>query len=362
MSLSEPQKIKQQWRTAMSALGKFDRCALLDHPNHSNIGDNLIWLGEVFYLKRELGVDIAYACDSKNFSAQEMEERAGKSPILLHGGGNLGDLWTFYQKFRESIIQKYRDRPIFILPQTIYFKDPANIQPVADIFNAHGNLTIFVRDDRSYEIATTHFQNCRIVKSPDAAFEMVDMPGPALAPPCRNVPLYLARKDREANQAYAIDRLNVPDLVADDWGNHIYHYTPTSRAWTPAERLHVTWENKRQWISRQLWKFFHPYASALDGSYDPQAHRKSWVFMHHGIFQLLRYRPIIANRLHGHILCVLLGVPHVLLPNTYYKNESFYQAWTANVPYCRFVKDIDRVRDALQELKELYPQGAAHLV
>ena len=69
--------------------------------------------------------------------------------------------------------------------------------------------------------------------------------------------------------------------------------------------------------------------------------------------QFKKHRLIITNRLHGHILCVLMGIPHVFLANSYHKNESFYQTWTHQIPYCRFVKESAQVEAAMQELLSL---------
>ncbi|NJK50315.1 hypothetical protein HC931_21280 [Candidatus Gracilibacteria bacterium] len=167
-------QIKEQLHQALGDLGNSKEYALLDYPNHSNLGDHLIWLGELFYITQVLKAKIGYASDLKNFSGEVMEKHVGKAPILLHGGGNLGDLWTDYQKFREQIISTYLDRPIFILPQTLYFVKESNLEKTAKIFNAHPNLTIFLRDDYSYKTASEAFYNCRIIKSPDMAFQMVD--------------------------------------------------------------------------------------------------------------------------------------------------------------------------------------------
>jgi pyruvyl transferase EpsO len=72
--------------------------------------------------------------------------------------------------------------------------------------------------------------------------------------------------------------------------------------------------------------------------------------MHTGIYQLSQSRLVITNRLHGHLLCLLLGIPNILLPNSYYKNESFYKTWTDQIPFCRFVKEPSQVPTAIQEL------------
>jgi pyruvyl transferase EpsO len=37
---------------------------------------------------------------------------------------------------------------------------------------------------------------------------------------------------------------------------------------------------------------------------------------------------VVSDRLHGHILCLLLGIPHVALDNRHGKLRAFRDAWT----------------------------------
>jgi pyruvyl transferase EpsO len=47
-----------------------------------------------------------------------------------------------------------------------------------------------------------------------------------------------------------------------------------------------------------------------------------------GCRTLAAARCVVTDRLHGHILSVLLGIPHVVLDNNYGKVRSFYDTWT----------------------------------
>lgn len=61
--------------------------------------------------------------------------------ILLHGGGNFGDIYGSSQKFRKDVIELYPDNKIIILPQTIYFK----IRTLRKkIFNILLNIKIYI--------------------------------------------------------------------------------------------------------------------------------------------------------------------------------------------------------------------------
>src|SRR4051794_15864043 len=98
------------------------RCALLDFPAYSNVGDSAIWVGERAWLARR-GCPVVYACDTGSFSVEHLRRRA-PDVILLQGGGNFGDLWVEHQRFREWVIQNFHDRRIIQMPQTAHFQYP----------------------------------------------------------------------------------------------------------------------------------------------------------------------------------------------------------------------------------------------
>src|SRR5215510_13090808 len=65
--------------------------ALLDFPNHSNVGDSAIWAGERVYLRQYWGRDPSYVCEH-NLDTRALADAIDDGPILLHGGGNFGDV------------------------------------------------------------------------------------------------------------------------------------------------------------------------------------------------------------------------------------------------------------------------------
>ncbi|WP_071191026.1 polysaccharide pyruvyl transferase family protein [Trichormus sp. NMC-1] len=353
------QTIKEELHKALGQLDRFESCALLNYPDHLNLGDHLIWLGTVIYLTDIMKTKINYASSIADFSPAEMEEKIGKSPIFLHGGGNLGDLWPTHQKFREQIIAKYQDRPIIILPQSILFSNLDNLKKTADVFNSHPNLTIFVRDDRSYKIAEESFDKCRVIKSPDMAFQLLNLPGVSTNRQPKQSILFLCRTDKELNQGFSVDNVKIPNLVVQDWVSCEWllgvRYRGIKRFVT--QMVREVWQRGLmapvEWIYRQKWQSIYSNTDKFNQMYNPSMHKLLWSFMYSGIYQFQQHQLVITNRLHGHILCILLGIPHVFLPNAYYKNESFYEAWTKDIPFCRFVKDATQIESALQELLEL---------
>jgi len=61
-------------------------------------------------------------------------------------------------------------------------------------------------------------------------------------------------------------------------------------------------------------------------------------------------RAVVTDRLHGHVLSTLLGIPNVLLPDAYGKNRGLYESWTRSLPGCAFAETPDQALIALASL------------
>ena len=66
-------------------------------------------------------------------------------------------------------------------------------------------------------------------------------------------------------------------------------------------------------------------------------------------------RVVMTDRLHGHVLALLMGIPHVVLPDATGKTRGFYEQWTSNSDLVQWAdtqdEAIDRVRMILQNLE-----------
>ncbi len=364
-TISNAIALKQELVKALAQIGEIQECVLLNYPDYPNVGDHLIGLGTIVYLAQKPNLKINYLSGIYNFSEEVMQQKIGNGTILLQGGGNLGDLWCDHQQFREEIIQAYPDHRIIILPQTIYFQENDNLQRAAKIFNNHQNLTIFVRDTRSYDVATKHFHNCRVFLSPDMAFMLADLPGMQyLGFNWRqNKILYHCRDDKEIVPELSTTILELPQVVVQDW------FPLEEKLW----RSQITADSPWYWrlpgavriyrelwqevlshpLSRQAaenWKKSYPYENFFDTPDNAKMVETSWDYFHRSIYQLNHYSLIITNRLHGHILCTLLKIPHVFLPNSYGKNQLWYEDWTKDVEFCRFATSPATITQAIQEL------------
>ncbi len=329
-------------------------CALLDYPSYPNLGDHLIWLGSLLYL-RDRGCRLVYTASALNFDPAQLEQvlPAG-APILLNGGGNFGNLWPRYQQFREQIVARYPHHPIILLPQTLYFTDPVPLQRAAAVFNRHPQLTLCLRDRRSLAIAQTHFSACQLLLAPDMAFQLAGHPGfePNPSPHAQGL-LYLCRQDREQPETVALD---LPQLTIADWPSFDWRLGAANSVWRQclAWGIRKGWQrglaHPREWLARQHWQRRSQPEFRSWAQPPWRHHRESWSFVHAGLYQFQHYRGIITNRLHGHILALLIEQPHVFLANRYYKNEAFYETWTHTVPFCTFAPSLAAARPAIDRL------------
>ncbi|MDR2204717.1 MAG: polysaccharide pyruvyl transferase family protein [Flavobacteriaceae bacterium] len=286
--------------------------ALLDIPDHDNIGDNFIWEGEISFLKN-IPYQKLYEC-SLNFFKQE--KIPNNAMILMHGGGNFGDIYPIVNEFRLNIIKNNPNKKILIFPQTVHYKDEKILAENSEIINNHPNLTICVRDQKSYETATEHFTNAKVLLLPDMAF-CIDL---KIFPKNKytDKTLIMNRMDGEKN---LINPLKIENSETLDW--------PTFNT-TKEQRFKKIQRNRRlDKIAKAIQKI--PLISKIvDPRYGLKNRKNRENYIQQGIAFFNDYDTIYTTRLHGLILGILMGKKMKILDNNYGKLQSFYNTWLKN--------------------------------
>jgi exopolysaccharide biosynthesis predicted pyruvyltransferase EpsI len=275
--------------------------ALLDYPDHGNPGDAAIWLGTTEWLSAR-GHEIVYLSDWMSFSADALRRRIGNGTILLHGGGNFGALYPEHHTFRERVVETFPQHRVVLLPQTLEFAAEDVVSEGASFLARHPNAWAMGRDKRSFELLARHMGE-RARLCPDMAFAM-SVPQPE-GPPDYDI-VRVARRDREATgtDGFAAQ----PGELVTDWN--------TSDWMRRDLRLRYRWAVKATNASKLL-------TSPL--VFDRNAR---FVFGR-GLGVLGRGRVVVSDRLHVHIISVILGRPHVSLDNSYGKLRAFRDTWTS---------------------------------
>lgn len=301
-------QLRQRLHEALAELPLDGECALLDWPDYLNPGDHLIWAAAWLYLT---GVRRARVC---------FDASACGGPLVFSGGGNFGDLWPRHQIFREELIARFPGRPVVVLPQTIHFQAAEALERAARIFNAHPDVTLFVRDRHSLDLAGRHFTRCRVRLAPDMGFHFAGRL--RLIPPLARRPqLKLLRNDPESTGA---------QKGGEDWVTLRRAWLGLSRlAATPLPAVRLRLRQAREWCAAPAARWLeHRSLAAFLAGFPPEPRlRESLALVHAAAYQLLGADHIVTDRLHGYIFASLLGLPCELRDNAYGKNEWFRQTW-----------------------------------
>lgn len=302
-------------------------CVLLNTPDHINIGDQLIWQGEMDFL-HSLNIAPSYITSHFNFDWREFSK---DTLILLHGGGNFGDIWEGHNDFRIKVVERYKDNKILVFPQSVQYNDEKLLEQDAKKYAVHKNVTICARDQFSYDLLRKYFMN-EILLVPDMAF-CLDLSKPSKA--IKNRKLLLKRVDREISSGF--DYSNYSDYELKDW---------PSFDGTVFNFAHRVWEKfNRVWAKNFLAKRKRDTTFGIGVLRD-----KEWL-IEKGIDFISTYDLVVSTRLHGHILALLLDVPTIMIDNSYGKNKRFYETWLKDISESQLVTNPDELEVVLNKFK-----------
>jgi exopolysaccharide biosynthesis predicted pyruvyltransferase EpsI len=303
---------------------------LLDYPGATNVGDSLIWLGEIAYLKSRK-LKISYVCSIHNYNSATVKKAVSKrSVVLMNGGGNFGTMWQETHAFRLKVLNDLPNVPIVQLPQTVYFDNDSDVRIFNDAIKKQGNYTLIVRSQSSYEFAKKNFDT-PIYLCPDMAFFIGHLSHNQTVIVDRFI---LARVDRESSGdllKYCTNLNKNLSYEVDDWLDasfiekllyRLEKHTVLFRKWFDPNNLYLM----------LLWNYL------------------SLQRLKRGVGKLSKGRVVVTDRLHAHILSILLGKPNVLIDNNYGKVKAFYHTWTFNYPYAKLVNNSEGIESAIEAL------------
>jgi exopolysaccharide biosynthesis predicted pyruvyltransferase EpsI len=303
--------------------------AFVNFPNIDNVGDSAIWLGTRRALDRA-GVRLRYQCEPATYRRRLLERSVGRhGTILIQGGGNLGDAHPHQHRVRELVLRDFPRARVIQLPQSVWFRGEAGERRFRRLAEAHSDFTLMVREGRSLEWAAEAL-DVPCVLCPDLALAL----GSLERSPADRELMWLMRRDREG-RGQPLPPLG-PDDARADWrvkGPMLESGPRPLRLWLAANRRIGAAMAADGRLATTLWR-------AGARTFAPIARRRLAL----GVERLSHGRVVITDRLHGHVLSLLLGIPHVLLDNTSGKCRAFWETWTSSSPLASWA---DRPAEAL---------------
>jgi pyruvyl transferase EpsO len=291
--------------------GNDARICLIDPPGHPNVGDCAILLGELDYLERHHPHSKLSFYDVDSYTPRADKYINEANILLIHGGGNFGDIWPHHHEIRKTILRNFRHKKVVQLPQSIKFSDEAELRETQKLIEQHPDFHLIVRDTKSYEFARKTF-SCEVSLSPDMAFAM----RPIQRAPASVDFHCLLRTDKEVAADHWAIKKTLTSLGAtfaiDDW---------LSDPATFSRRL----DHRLKFTTRENPALTAPFQSQMLAARRNYARRR----LDYGISLLSRGRYVVTDRLHAHILSSLLDIPNFVFDSFDGKISALHRTWTA---------------------------------
>lgn len=296
---------------------------LLGTPSHNNIGDHAIALGtRKFVLDNFPDFDYVEYDKINDYLSQRLtflKLKAGvssKDIILFHGGGNLGNIYISEENYRRAVVKSFKNNKIVVLSSSIFFCDDfdghSQLKRTKTIYNKHKDLTLFLRDNDSFQKAKEYFNNCKLFLMPDMALylnQVLDYTNVS-----RHDSIYLClRNDCEKlYEAKALDGMfsACKNIANTEVGDNAFS-------------VNVTSVNREEKVIEYL-KYFSSH------------------------------KLIVTDRFHGVIFSFITNTPCIALDNNNgkIKNSIFWFKDEKNIVY---LEDVDQIQKVIKETYD-YPE------
>ena len=291
--------------------------ALVGFPDHADCGDHAMWLGTKKLIQRagvaETGP--AYQCSASSYNAEEMRPKLGGGTILFSGSGH----GRSSLEFRKRVLSDFPDNEAIVLPQLVSDAEADALKRWATE-TAHANLTLLAEGKTSEALLARQLSSAvRVELLADAACLLGARP--RAAKPLYDI-VWVARTDEERSDeeteaatrlaSQAAEKFELPRFFSDGVEiNLVVKQRPPTILLTDWHSLFFENEQARLAIRR------------LD--FDARSN----VYLSRGLHLLSLGHVVITDRVHAHILCLLMNIPNVLIDTASGKNADFYDTWTS---------------------------------
>lgn len=279
----------------------------LDMPMHFNIGDNFICLGALELLKK-LPYKLKYISTVNNYDESKINE---SHCIIMHGGGNFGDLYPGATWYRNQIVERFPNNRIIFMPQSITYIDIDKIVEDSKICSQHKDLHIIARDNLSYLLLEKHFIKNNIYLLPDSAIGLYyKLPKQITNNKTKKDSLSIVRQDQEAieypSNSLQGDIIDWKDILNASLVFRVSHFLLRGINYLK-KRLHLQFLYS---LSNYIFiNILYP------------------IILKITCRKLLSYSRITSTRLHGYIIASLLHIPVTFIDTKYKKISNYFNTW-----------------------------------
>ncbi|WP_049945684.1 glycosyltransferase [Butyrivibrio sp. LC3010] len=298
--------------------GKTKRIVYFELPCFDNLGDHAIAFVSEQILEtkckefKEYQLFIVDGWDTDRAIKSLRKHILPNDVIVCQGGGNFGSLYEFAEVFRRKVLKAFRNNKIIIMPQTVFYSDDdkgrRELNADKKIIKGCNDITIFVRDAKSYELMKQYFE-CTVEQLHDVV-SFFD--AKYLCEKEKNGIIVCLRSDKES-ALNAKDKKNIIDICE--------RITDKALVTDTCVKYEVTSKMRREILEKKI---------KLFGS----------------------ARLVITDRLHGMIFSVITGTPCIVIGNNHHKVYETYKTFS-DCKYIRFVPSLDGLEKKIQDMLNL---------
>lgn len=276
-----------------------------DFPDHANVGDSAIALGQ-FRFWKDQGIKVQSVHCIPTLSNRVL---TSPTPVLVHGGGNFGGLYKSMSEHRYSLAESVHPGKLLIqAPQSVHFISEAAKEEFVRRMANRSSLRVGARDQNSFAHIASYIEQLSLI--PDSVHILGAIPS-ALPTQERVV---LGRSDKESSGAFE-DGESV-DWLAD---------RPVMRAST-----WLRWRGRRWEATRRL-------ANLTPNQWQRRAQSR----MDRGVSVLSKGETIVTDRLHAMLIGLQMGRRIIAIDNNNKKLSHYADTWFGDVqPNVRFAKTM----------------------
>lgn len=273
---------------------------------YQNLGDLAITFSQIRLLKEEFpDANIVPVPSVETYSAVKTIRRYIRKNdlITILGGGNMDDTYISLENARLYIIRSFKHNRIISFPQTYAFsntkKGRRREKTSQKVYERNRNLTIFVREQLSFEKIKSALPGTDIRYCPDTVLSL-KLP---IKSAIRDKVLICLRKDAERRT-----RSDFSDKLIGEAEKHYQRIIARDTVdISLAECQMDTYER----TLNEFWSMIQ------------------------------ECQVVITDRLHCMIFCIINRTPCIVLDNSNHKISAIYDAWLKNIPFITMADDND---------------------
>ena len=279
------------------------RFIICNAPSHYHFGDEAILIATKEFLKTffpHIEQIIIYHYEAL-YNIRLIKYIINKKDIIIINGGGYFGLYEHVIKAQTNIVNAFPNNHIIFFPCSIFY-DPIKkdiYTTFLNIFNNHSSLTLFTRDNISYQTALYLFKNKNIYNIPDIVTRLN---------------LNFLKKTYKRDGILLILRKDELLLTNED-------------------RIYIKYLAEKYFQNN----IFEKDSDSYNISFGSNRINETYTFINH----LAQRQLVITDRLHGSIFSLITGTPCIVFGNNYHKVESFYDSWLKNIEYITFIKQKD---------------------